>query len=91
MSNDIQYKSYKNKSREYLNFSRWFYCRRVHLTKATLDHLHGEYETEPGHGGERNSYLKHHNIETFFIKSKHPRKVSEKKLLFIYSFLAVVI
>ncbi|GAB1599505.1 uncharacterized protein LOC115219753, partial [Argonauta hians] len=47
---------------------------RVHITKATLDHLHGEYDTEPGYGSDRNSYLRHHNIETFFIKAKHPRK-----------------
>ncbi|CAI9735925.1 adenylate cyclase type 1-like [Octopus vulgaris] len=47
---------------------------RVHITKATLDHLHGEYDTEPGYGSERNSYLRHHNIETYFIKAKHPRK-----------------
>ncbi|KAJ0036820.1 hypothetical protein NQD34_005497 [Periophthalmus magnuspinnatus] len=38
---------------------------RIHITKATLQYLNGDYEVEPGHGGERNAYLKEHNIETF--------------------------
>ena len=46
--------------------------RRVHITRATLEYLHGEYEVEDGHGGERNCYLAQHNIETFFVKSRHP-------------------
>ncbi|KDR18711.1 Adenylate cyclase type 5, partial [Zootermopsis nevadensis] len=40
---------------------------RVHITKETLRYLDGDYEVEPGHGGERNSYLRDHNIETFLI------------------------
>ena len=47
----------------------------MHLTRTTLEHLHGDYETEAGRGGERSAYLKHHHVETFFIKAKHPRKV----------------
>ncbi|KAL8615130.1 hypothetical protein ACOMHN_054499 [Nucella lapillus] len=47
---------------------------RVHLTGATLDHLHADYETEPGHGGDRSMYLKYCNVDTYFIKAKHPRK-----------------
>ncbi|KAI8515270.1 Adenylate cyclase type 5 [Branchiostoma belcheri] len=47
---------------------------RVHITKATLDYLNGDYEVEPGHGGERNNYLRDHNIETYLIKAQHPRK-----------------
>lgn len=42
-------------------------ARRVHITKETLRYLDGDYEVEPGHGGERNSYLRDHNIETFLI------------------------
>ncbi|KAJ0064251.1 hypothetical protein NL108_001583, partial [Boleophthalmus pectinirostris] len=38
---------------------------RIHITKATLQYLNGDYDVEPGHGGERNAYLKEHNIETF--------------------------
>lgn len=49
---------------------------RVHITKEVLDNLHGEYEVEPGEGGERNSFLKEKGIETYLIKSTHPRRVS---------------
>jgi adenylate cyclase 5 len=42
-------------------------ARRVHITKETLRYLDGDYEVEPGHGGERNAYLRDHNIETFLI------------------------
>jgi adenylate cyclase 5 len=44
-----------------------FVIRRVHITKETLQCLGGDYAVEPGHGGERNPYLRDHNIETFLI------------------------
>lgn len=54
-----------------------FTLRRVHITKETLACLNGVYETEPGNGGERNSYLRGHNIETYLIvPSNSPRSVS---------------
>ncbi|XP_039303095.1 adenylate cyclase type 5 isoform X2 [Solenopsis invicta] len=40
---------------------------RVHITKETLDCLGGYYEVEEGNGGERNTYLKDHNIRTYLI------------------------
>ncbi|XP_032667215.1 adenylate cyclase type 5 isoform X2 [Odontomachus brunneus] len=40
---------------------------RVHITKETLDCLGGYYEVEEGRGGERNAYLKDHNIGTYLI------------------------
>ncbi|GFO36851.1 adenylate cyclase, partial [Plakobranchus ocellatus] len=47
---------------------------RVHITRATLDQLHGQYDVEPGNGGERDAYIQKLGVETFFIKTKHPRK-----------------
>ena len=42
------------------------------MTKETLEHLHNEYDVEPGNGGDRNAYLQEHGIETYLIKSRHP-------------------
>lgn len=48
---------------------------RVHVTEATVECLHGEYQLEPGRGQERNSYLREHNVNTFFIRPPaHRRK-----------------
>ena len=41
--------------------------RRIHITEETLHFLEGDYEVEEGKGGERNTYLKDHNIKTFLI------------------------
>lgn len=38
--------------------------------------MNGDYEVEPGCGHERNSFLRAHSIETFFIVPSHRRKVS---------------
>uniref|UniRef100_S4RHD4 adenylate cyclase n=1 Tax=Petromyzon marinus TaxID=7757 RepID=S4RHD4_PETMA len=48
---------------------------KVHITKSTLDCLNGDYEVEPGNGKDRNSYLRKHNIETYFIVPSHRRKI----------------
>ena len=63
-----------------------FYCeailcfRRVHITKATLDHLHGEYEVELGNGDHRSTYLAQRGVETYLIVPSHPRKVTSALL-----------
>uniref|UniRef100_A0A8D1QQP7 adenylate cyclase n=1 Tax=Sus scrofa TaxID=9823 RepID=A0A8D1QQP7_PIG len=41
---------------------------RIHISKATLDCLNGDYSVEEGHGKERNEFLRKHNIETYLIK-----------------------
>ncbi|XP_070813762.1 adenylate cyclase type 8 [Chaetodon trifascialis] len=41
---------------------------RVHISRATLDCLGGIYETEAGHGQERNEFLRKHNIDTYLIR-----------------------
>uniref|UniRef100_A0A672JZ23 adenylate cyclase n=1 Tax=Sinocyclocheilus grahami TaxID=75366 RepID=A0A672JZ23_SINGR len=48
---------------------------KVHITRATLDCLNGNYEVEPGNGRERHSFLLKHDIETFFIVPSHRRKI----------------
>ncbi|CAL4066484.1 unnamed protein product, partial [Meganyctiphanes norvegica] len=55
---------------------------RIHVTKETLKYLGGDYRVEPGLGGERNHYLKDHNIQTFLIvpddeyRDHHAKKTS---------------
>ncbi|CAO1424898.1 unnamed protein product, partial [Diamesa serratosioi] len=40
---------------------------RVHVTKATLEHLGDKFEVEPGFGSSREQYLADHKIETYLI------------------------
>ena len=54
-------------------------CRRIHITKATLQYLNGDYEVEPGFGGERNAYLKENSIETFLVLGCSQKRVSAQK------------
>ncbi|XP_078465274.1 adenylate cyclase type 5 [Lampetra planeri] len=54
---------------------------RIHITKATLRYLNGDYEVEAGHGGERNAYLKTHSIETFLIVGCSQKRKEEKAMI----------
>uniref|UniRef100_A0A3Q2FHX3 Adenylate cyclase type 6 n=1 Tax=Cyprinodon variegatus TaxID=28743 RepID=A0A3Q2FHX3_CYPVA len=54
---------------------------RIHITKATLQYLNGDYEVEPGHGGERNAYLKENNIETFLVLGCSQKRKEEKAMM----------
>lgn len=63
-------------SRFWRHFTFVCACRRIHITKATLQYLNGDYEVEPGFGGERNAYLKEHNIETFLVLGCSQKRVS---------------
>uniref|UniRef100_A0A8C9TKD1 adenylate cyclase n=1 Tax=Scleropages formosus TaxID=113540 RepID=A0A8C9TKD1_SCLFO len=47
---------------------------RIHISRATLDCLNGRYQTEEGHGRERNEFLRRHNIDTFLICQAAPAK-----------------
>uniref|UniRef100_A0A8D0CES6 Adenylate cyclase type 3 n=1 Tax=Scleropages formosus TaxID=113540 RepID=A0A8D0CES6_SCLFO len=40
---------------------------RVHISQSTMECLHGEFEVEPGNGGERCEYLKEKGIETYLV------------------------
>lgn len=54
-------------------------CRLVILNRSTLECLGGEYEVEAGFGSTRDSYLREHSIDTFFIiPPNHRRKVKSK-------------
>lgn len=44
--------------------------RRVHVSESTKEALNGAYETEPGHGGERDGYLEKAGIQTYLIVEK---------------------
>uniref|UniRef100_T1K4L1 adenylate cyclase n=1 Tax=Tetranychus urticae TaxID=32264 RepID=T1K4L1_TETUR len=52
---------------------------RVHITQATYDCLHNEYEVEPAAGADRNPTLRKHNVVTYFIIPPQQRR---KPLLF---------
>ncbi|XP_043073883.1 adenylate cyclase type 3-like, partial [Puntigrus tetrazona] len=41
--------------------------RRVHISQNTLECLHGEFDVEPGNGGDRCEYLKERGIETYLV------------------------
>ncbi|XP_060908204.1 adenylate cyclase type 3-like [Labrus mixtus] len=40
---------------------------RVHISQTTKDSLHGEFELEPGEGGERCEYLQEKGIDTYLV------------------------
>ncbi|KAM9354065.1 adenylate cyclase type 3 [Pholidichthys leucotaenia] len=40
---------------------------RVHISQTTRDSLHGEFDLEPGNGGERCEYLLEKGIETYLV------------------------
>ncbi|XP_041648505.1 adenylate cyclase type 3 [Cheilinus undulatus] len=40
---------------------------RVHISQSTMECLHGEFDLEPGEGGERCDYLKERGIETYLV------------------------
>lgn len=60
----------------FMTIFRLFLCSRIHITKATLQYLNGDYEVEPGFGGERNAYLKENSIETFLVLGCSQKRVS---------------
>ncbi|XP_063703935.1 Ca(2+)/calmodulin-responsive adenylate cyclase isoform X3 [Culicoides brevitarsis] len=63
---------------------------RVHVTRATLDALGGEYEVEAGHGDTRDAYLRDHNVDTYFIvPPAHRRKPLMLNTLGVRSALGV--
>lgn len=52
----------------------------MHITKETLLCLGEDYKVEPGNGGQRNAYLKDHNIETYLIVPDDTSRVVEMLL-----------
>ncbi|XP_056150041.1 adenylate cyclase type 3-like [Lampris incognitus] len=41
---------------------------RVHISQATMECLHGEFDLEPGNGGDRCEYLLEKGIETYLVR-----------------------
>ncbi|XP_018105476.1 adenylate cyclase type 6 isoform X3 [Xenopus laevis] len=54
---------------------------RIHITSATLKYLNGDYEVEPGNGGERNAYLKENDIKTFLVTGCSQKRKEEKAMM----------
>lgn len=61
--------------------------RRIHITADTLKYLGNAYQVEPGNGGERNTFLKDHNIETYLIVPPEMTYVSNSLLHNVYAVL----
>ena len=40
---------------------------RVHISQSTMECLRGEFEVEPGNGGERCDYLKERGLHTYLV------------------------
>ncbi|CAK6962186.1 adenylate cyclase type 3-like [Scomber scombrus] len=49
---------------------------RVHISQTTKESLHGEFELEPGNGGERCEYLLEKGIDTYLVLV--PKQTSNK-------------
>ncbi|KAK9501069.1 hypothetical protein O3M35_002183 [Rhynocoris fuscipes] len=57
---------------------------RVHITEETLKYLADDYKVEPGNGGERNAYLRDHNIQTYLIVPEETsRQETSRQVLII--------
>ncbi|CAB1333675.1 unnamed protein product, partial [Coregonus sp. 'balchen'] len=51
-----------------LGQKRWQYdVWRVHISQATMECLHGEFDMEPGNGGDRCEYLKERGIDSYLV------------------------
>ena len=59
-------------------------CRRVHISKATLNYLGDEFQVEPGEGSARDSYLRGREITTYLIKQPE-RKVQSIRFLVFFT------
>uniref|UniRef100_A0A3P8NUL8 Adenylate cyclase type 3 n=1 Tax=Astatotilapia calliptera TaxID=8154 RepID=A0A3P8NUL8_ASTCA len=40
---------------------------RVHISQSTMECLHGEFDVEPGNGGDRCDYLRERGIDTYLV------------------------
>ncbi|XP_048461979.1 adenylate cyclase type 7 isoform X1 [Rhincodon typus] len=51
---------------------------RVHITDATLNHLHKAYEVEEGNGHQRNAYLNELKLKTYLVIDPRTKQQSLK-------------
>lgn len=73
----------------YIQYFSFIFSRKVHITKATLLQLNDRFQVEPGNGGERESYLADHKIETFLIVPPAVRCMNFS-FLFLFSKFALI-
>ena len=45
----------------------YVWISRVHISQSTMECLHGEFDVEPGNGGDRCEYLKERGIDTYLV------------------------
>lgn len=66
----VEVKSQKKRSVLRKNFSLphlGVRTSRVHISQSTMECLHGEFDVEPGNGGDRCDYLRERGIDTYLV------------------------
>ena len=43
------------------------FYRRVHISEVTAKALGDQFQLEPGDGGDRDDYIRKHNIQTYLV------------------------
>lgn len=79
-------------SRSFMRFILNGVCvlhRRVHISQTTKDSLHGEFELEPGNGGERCEYLLEKGIDTYLVLV--PKQVANGLSVNVSGFSAILV
>ena len=49
---------------------------QIHVTEAVVACLDGSFDVVPGHGADRNTYLREHDVNTYLIEGGQTNKKS---------------